>query len=91
MKKIMLCVFILALTGCAKKEWSKESLVNDCLRDFKKRNEQEKLFDPARLPSLCNCIADKMILKYKTEAESVRDEAGATEIGRDCAIEVLQK
>ncbi len=91
MNKIIFLFIILALTGCAKKEWSKQALVNDCLKDFTARNEKEKLFDPAKIPYLCNCISEKMVTKYKSEKESSKDKEGATQIGRDCAMEVLQK
>jgi hypothetical protein len=89
MRKFILPVFILILSGCAKKEWTKDALVNDCLGDLNKRNDKEKRFDPARIPYLCNCMADKMIAKYKSEKESARDKEGGEEIGRECVKEVL--
>jgi hypothetical protein len=46
--------------------------------------------DPAKIPALCDCITDKMITKYKSEKESEQDPEGATAIGRDCALKVLQ-
>ena len=91
MKKIFFAIFILTLAGCAKKEWTKDSIVNKCLKDFNKRNEKEKLFNGMQIPLLCDCVADKMLAKYKSASESDKDEAGAMEIGRTCAMEVINK
>ena len=92
MRKITLFVVILALSGCAEKQkWTKDALVNDCLGNFIKKNETEKRYTSMEIALLCDCMADKMLVKYKSVKESNRDKEGATAIGRDCAMEVLRK
>jgi hypothetical protein len=90
MKAIILSVCIIALASCSNNKWNKENLVSKCNKEFKKKNEVQKLFTEEQLGELCNCVADKMVTKYKSKAESDKDQAGASEIGRDCAMEVMQ-
>ena len=82
-------MFVLA--GCAKREWSKDALVNACLEDFTARNEKEKRFEPGKIPYLCDCIAERMIKKFKTEKESEEDPAASMQIGRECTMEIMQR
>ena len=92
MKKFLFPIVILTLIGCAgKKPWTKDALVNDCLGNFIKKNETEKRYTSMDIALLCDCMADKMLVKYKSVKESNRDKEGAIAIGRDCAMEVLQK
>ena len=91
MKTIALLSFVIIFSGCAKNEWNKDDLTNGCLKDFYKRNEEQKLMETNQIPYLCDCMTDKLLAKYKSEKESSRDEAGVTAIGRDCAMEVLSK
>ncbi len=91
MKKLIFFVFVLSFTACAEKEWTKDALTNECLRDFNKKNEAEKRFDPAKIPYLCHCITDKMIATYKSEKESSKDKEGVQQIGADCAREIFSK
>ncbi len=92
MKKFLFSIVLLTLIGCAdKKSWTKDDLVNDCLGNFIKKNETEKRYTSMEIALLCDCMADKMLVKYKSVKESNRDKEGAIAIGRDCAMEVLQK
>lgn len=92
MKKFLFSIFILTLIGCAGKEtWTKDALVNDCLGNLIKKNETEKRYTSMEIALLCDCMADKMLVKYKSVKESNRDKEGAMSIGRDCAMEVLKK
>lgn len=91
MRLFLLAVLTFTLAGCTPKKWDKETLVNDCLRDFTKKNEEEKLFTTMQLASLCDCVSEKFLVKYKTSREADKDEEGAQQIGRDCAMEVMRK
>jgi len=91
MKILLLFLSIFFFSACAKKEWSKEYLTKKCNTDFKKRNEASELFTPAQLILLCDCVADKMFTNYKSEAEADKDEAGAEQIGIDCAQKIMQQ
>ncbi|MDZ4795906.1 MAG: hypothetical protein SGI83_16620 [Bacteroidota bacterium] len=92
MKKLLISIVIFTLIGCAeKKSWTKDALVNDCLGNLIKKNEKEKRYTSMEIALLCDCMADKMLVKYKSVKESNRDKEGATAIGRDCAMEVLKR
>lgn len=92
MKKVLIAILIISLTGCAKKKaWNKDALTNDCLKDFYKKNEEQKLFDTNKIPYLCDCVTDKLLATYNSMAESDKDEAGVMKIGRDCAFDVMNK
>lgn len=93
MKKIILPLFILfSFAGCAKKKpWTKDALVNDCLKNFYKKNEKEKIFSGMQIPLLCNCMSEKLVAKYKSDDESSKDQAGVSEITQDCVKEMLPK
>lgn len=89
MKKIIPFILFVALAGCAKKEWSKDYLVNKCNKEMKKNNEVNGVVSTENIEKICDCVAGKMMAEYKSEAEADKDEAGAKEIGRVCAMEVL--
>lgn len=87
----MAALLILGISSCSSKaKWTKESLETKCNKEFKKKNETEKLFTADQLKTLCGCVADKMISQYKSEAEADKDPSGSSAIGRDCAMEVMQ-
>jgi hypothetical protein len=90
MRTYLIVFLLLAMTSCAdQKKWNKETLVNECLRDFTKKNEENKMFSTMQLANLCDCLADRMVVKYKSFKESDKDEAGMQELGRECAMEVM--
>ena len=90
MKKLIPLLLTVALVSCAKKEWSKEYLVNKCNKEMEKETELQKLLNKDQVSKICDCAADKMLAKYKSEAEADKDKAGAEEIGRTCAIEAMK-
>jgi len=92
MKKSLLPVIILLFTGCAGKDtWTKDYLVNDCLKEFTKRNEEQKMFNTMQLAKLCDCASKKMLVKYKSKREFDKDKEGAGEIGSECAQQIMQE
>ncbi len=72
-------------------KWKKEKLVNDCLRDFTKKNEQQKLFTQVQIGYLCDCVAEKLMVKYKSMKEADNDPKGAQAIGMECGTEVMSR
>lgn len=92
MKKFILPVIVLSFIGCAGKDtWTKDYLVNDCLKEFTKRNEEQKMFNTMQLANLCDCASDRMLVKYKSKREFDKDKDGASQIGSECAQEIMQK
>jgi hypothetical protein len=90
MKKLIPLLLIVALVGCGKKEWSKEYLIGKCNKEMAKDEQLQKLLNKDKISIICNCAAEKMIAKYKSEAEADKDKAGQEEIGRACAMEMIQ-
>ena len=81
MKKFLFSIIILTLIGCAdKKPWTKDALVNDCLSDLTKRNEEQKMFSTMQLAKICDCASEKMLVKYKSFKEFNRDKEGSGQI-----------
>ena len=91
MRKLIIPIVFLSFIACGKKEWSRPYLVKKCNTEFSKRADIKQYFNDAQMGDLCDCVADKMMAKYKSQAEADKDQVGAEEIGSDCAKEVLQK
>jgi hypothetical protein len=91
MRTYLLIFLLVTITSCKEqKKWDKDTLVNECLRDFTKKNEEQKLFTTMQLANLCDCVTDRMLVKYKSYKESDKDEKGMEAIGRECAMEVME-
>lgn len=84
-------LIVLSIGACTKKTWSKQSLVQECMDGNKHMEAQmgEKRFTKSRVRELCDCVADKMLSKYKSEAETKNDSIGARQLARECRLEVL--
>lgn len=91
MKKIVLAIFIISLAACNKKPWTKDSIVNDCLREFNKRNEKDPKFTGMQIPLICDCMSDKLATQYKSDAASSKDKEGVRKISTDCLMQVMAK
>lgn len=89
MKNLLLAGIIFLLAGCAEEKWTKEKLVNDCLRDFTKKNDEQKLFNQVQVGLLCDCVAGKLLVRYKSMKEADNDPDGARKIGGECAKEMM--
>ena len=44
-----------------------------------------------QIPFLFDCMAEKLVAKYKSDDESSKDEEGVKKISMDCATEVMSK
>ena len=55
-----------------------------------KGNEASKVMTDEQMNKICDCSAEKMIVKYKTEAEANKDTEGMQEIPLNCAMEIIQ-
>ena len=90
-RKLFLMLIVLCFGSCTKKTWSKHSLVQECLVGHKYMEEQtgEKRFSETQVKELCGCVADKMLLKYKSEDETKNDSIGARQLAWECKLEVL--
>ena len=89
MKKIIPFLLVIALAGCGKKEWSKEYMAKKCNDEMKKSSEVSGMISAANIVKICDCVGDKMVVKYKSEAAANKDEEGVKELSKDCTIGVL--
>lgn len=88
MKNVLMFVFVISLFSCNSR-WDKEYITSKCNKEMKDKLKGNPLVNDEKMKSICNCMADKMISKYKTEAEANKDETGAADIGRTCALEAM--
>jgi hypothetical protein len=88
MKIVFFAALFLTLVSCSNKEWSKDYISKKCKTEMRK-NEQSKIINDEQLSKICDCAGDKMITKYKSEAEANRDTLGMQDIPLSCALEVL--
>ena len=89
MRKFALVLLVFSFVACKQQKWDKQTLTNDCLKEFNEKNEQQKLFTTLQIANLCDCMSDKMLARYKSVAESNKDKEGGTQIGKECALEVM--
>lgn len=82
---------IFSITACNNKPWNKDTIVNDCLREFNKRNEKEQRFTGMQIPLICDCMGDKLSVAYKSDAESSKDKEGVQKISLDCLRDAMSK
>ncbi len=44
-----------------------------------------------QIPYICDCMADKLVVKYKSDKESSADKEGVTQLSIDCYQEVMSR
>ena len=89
MKKIIPLLLIIALAGCGKKEWSKEYMAKKCNTEMKKNSQITGMISAENIVKICDCVGDKIVVNYKSEAAANKDEKGVKELSKDCTIGVL--
>lgn len=89
MKKLIPVLFVLIFIACGKKEWSKSYVAKKCLKEMNSDKDVSGTVSKENIEKICDCAADKMMVKYQSEAEANKDKGGAEQIGQDCATEVL--
>ena len=91
MKNILFVLIGFSFATCTEKKWSKKLLVKQCIEVHQLEYANEKIFTKEQVQQLCDCVAGKMIVKYKSEAETNGDSFGAKKIAQDCKMEVMPK
>ncbi|MEQ1553654.1 MAG: hypothetical protein ABL929_05720 [Ferruginibacter sp.] len=89
MKKLFLPTLAIFLFSCTAKPWNKEAAKKWCMQD------SQKQIDDGAVPKetaeiICDCAAEKMAAKYKSESEANADKYNQMQIGQDCAEEFLK-
>lgn len=90
MKKfILITVLALSIFSCTNR-WNKESARKTCIEEAKKSlgayaNDSSAL---KMTEKLCDCSTEKMVSKYKSDAEANADAEGLKKITMDCLKEL---
>lgn len=83
MKKIVFATFIILLFSCSSKPWNKEAAKTWCMNDNKKHIDDGTVTDE-EANKICDCIAEKMFTKYKSEKEINADKYNQMIVGKEC-------
>ncbi len=88
MKKLPICAFTIFLFSCNVQPWNKEAAKKWCIEDNKKYIE-EGTVTSEKAEKICDCVAEKMYAKYKSEAELNADKYNQMLVGKDC-VEAIE-
>jgi hypothetical protein len=72
MKKLFFGFVLLAFIGCGQKNWTKEDARKKCLEDANKDKESKDMPEDLK-NKVCDCWAEKAIVKYKSAAAADKD------------------
>jgi hypothetical protein len=89
MKKIIIPSLFILIASCTAKEWNKEAAKKWCMQDSKKQID-EGAVPKEMAEKICDCAAEKMAVKYKTEKEANIDKYNQMLIGQECAEDFLK-
>jgi hypothetical protein len=89
MKKLLIPSLFILLCSCTAKEWNKEAAKKWCLQDSQKQID-DGLVPKETAEKICDCAAEKMAAKYKSEKEANADKYNQMQIGQECAEEILK-
>jgi hypothetical protein len=87
MKKNSIAVLlIIFLMACSSKKWDKVSIKEKCKKQLLADKDAKSAFTDDVMNKICDCMADKMVATYKTEAEAKADEFSSEEILLECTV-----
>jgi hypothetical protein len=89
MKKLLTPTLCILLSSCTTKEWNKEAAKKWCMQDSQKQINDGAI-PKQTAEKICDCAAEKMATKYKSESEANADKYNQMQIGQDCAEEFLK-
>ena len=88
MKNLLWVAFLFCLSACSSK-WDKETQSKKCIDEMKKQNVSSKGISDDMAKKICDCSAEKMVAKYKSESEADGNKVEVEKIGADCALEAM--
>jgi hypothetical protein len=90
MKKLLLPCFALALfASCSSSKWDKETVASKCKKEMKEQAKGVAILTEDKISGICDCVADKMVTKYKSESEADKNKDEAEKVGKECAMAAL--
>lgn len=95
MRIYLLIILAAIINGCSsnRSKLSRDSLLTECQESHERMVGEMgyELYTTEEAAKLCECVADKMISKYKSEAELENDSLGAKQLARECLREKLNE
>lgn len=88
MKTLIILIFAIFLCSCTTKPWNKEAAKKWCMQDNKKYIDDGSV-TTEKATKICDCIAEKMFAKYKSEAELNADKYNQMLVGKEC-VEAIE-
>jgi hypothetical protein len=88
MKNLIYLLLAAAALSCNTPQWDKATAKKAFMDQLPK--EQAKNFTPQMVDKLCNCMAGKVVAKYKSMSEANSDLEGMRQIGTDCGKELVK-
>jgi hypothetical protein len=82
MKKVIIPIISILLFSCNSQKWDKTTAKKAFMDQLPK--EQTKSFTPEMIDKLCDCMAEKVVSKYKSMKEANSDVDGMKQLGADC-------
>jgi hypothetical protein len=79
MKKITIYAMALLLVSCSSNGWKAADAKKKCVDGLKTKN-----IPAEKVEKMCDCLAEKMTAKYKTEKEADADRAGISALMEEC-------
>lgn len=91
MRKLVFIVMVISFVSCksSKNEWNKDYLTEKCKTNATKDKEATAMMTGDQIDKICDCSVDKLLAKYKSEAELNGDKGAADAIGSECATSIL--
>ena len=83
MKKIIYLLIAIILYSCTTQPWNKEAAKKWCMQDNKKYIDDGTV-TTEKAAKICDCVAEKMFTKYKSEAELNADKYNQMVVGKEC-------
>lgn len=88
MKKILITSCVIIFFSCTTKPWEKEAAKNWCIKDNQTHIDNGSV-TAEQANKICDCVAEKMFAKYKSEAELNADKYNQMIVGKEC-IEAIE-
>lgn len=86
MKKLLMQSICLLLFGCSQNNWDKASAKKAFMAQLPK--DLATSATPQMIDQLCDCMAEKAVVKYKSISEANTDIVGMKAIGEQCGSEI---
>jgi hypothetical protein len=88
MKRLHIPILAIFIISCNVKPWNKDAAKKWCMQDNKKYIDDGTV-TTEKAEKICDCVAEKMFAKYKSEAELNADKYNQMLTGKEC-VEAIE-